>query len=172
MVSAASAAAKRGAPELERTHEHPSGAFRIKTPMNWNARDLDARPDVWEIAGSGILIRFFYREGEAGFDGLHVACTQDFLLDPMEVDPRMKYEHDFISGSRWDRRYLDSAFVLTYDRPVLGHREWRQWNLTVVGRGQSLCIIVHCPLPTWKKSRHLRDVLDAVIDTIEFEGSS
>jgi hypothetical protein len=171
MLPAGTADAKRQGPALERSLKHPSGAFHVKTPMDWHAESLDGRPDVWQVSGNDLLIRFVYRESDAGFDSLHVACMHDFLLGPMEVDPRIKYEHDFISGSRWERRFLDSAFIVTYDRPVFGHREWRQWNLTVVGPGQSLCIIVHCPLAAWKQSRQLRSLLEDVMDSIEFEGA-
>ncbi|MBN2369464.1 MAG: hypothetical protein JXO72_03165 [Vicinamibacteria bacterium] len=163
--------AKSNTATLERSLKHPSGAFHLKTPMDWQAENLDARPDVWQLSGGGCILRFFYRASESGFDSLHVACMQEFLTDPMDVNPRMKYEHDFVSGDRWDRRFLDSAFVVTYDKPVHGYREWRQWNLTVVGYGESLCSIVYCPSPAWKKSKQLRSVIDAVIDSIEFKGA-
>ena len=49
---------------------------------------------------------------------------------------------------------LDSAFVVRYDAPVEGSAAWRQRNLTIVGGGESLCVIGYAPLPAWKKSKH------------------
>ena len=96
---------------------------------------------------------FHFREGEAGLDALHAACMDERLLGPMQVDPRVEYEYDFVGGSLDGRRLLDSAFRVRYDQPVQGHREWRQRNVTLVGAGESLCVIAHAPRALWKAGR-------------------
>jgi hypothetical protein len=78
------------------------------------------------------------------------------------------YEYDFIGGEIAGRRALDSAFVVHYDEPVEGQRDWHQRNLTVVGAGESLCVIAYAPLPVWKKSKAARNLLTSVVEGIRF----
>jgi hypothetical protein len=90
------------------------------------------------------------------------------LADPMQTDPTVRYEYDFLSGVHEDRRFLDSAFFVTYDQEVLGHREWRQRNVTVVGAGESLCAIYYAPAKIWKKDEATRALLDAIFASVTF----
>jgi hypothetical protein len=66
-----------------------------------------------------------------------------------------------------DYLVLDSAFEVTYDAPVDGSREWRQRNVTLVGKGHSLCVILHAPLRDWKKSKATRALQDAVLKAVQ-----
>jgi hypothetical protein len=86
----------------------------------------------------------------------------------MEQDPRIRYEYDFLSGVFGDRRGLDSAFIVKYNAPIAGYREWRQRNVTLVGAGESLCAISYAPLPVWKKSPATRALLDGILASVTF----
>jgi hypothetical protein len=90
------------------------------------------------------------------------------LAGPMDAFPQVDYEYDFVGGEVGDRRALDSAFVVHYDQPVEGHRDWRQRNLTVVGEGESVCVVAYAPLPFWKKSKPARNLLTSVVESIRF----
>jgi hypothetical protein len=127
---------------------------------------VPGRPEAYEAQGDEFVLRFLFQPTEAGFDSLHVACMTERLASPMETRPELTYEYDFISGAWADRRALDSAFVVTYDVPINGQTQWRQRNLTIVGGRQSLCVIANCPLRSWKKSKDLRRLLDAVIGSL------
>jgi hypothetical protein len=113
-----------------------------------------------------MVVRFLYRPADSGFDALHVTCMQDRLADAMDTDPRVDYEYDFHQAELHDRRVLDSAFRTRYDKPVRGHRDWRQRNLTLVTKGQSLCVIAFCPVRVWKASDKARTLLDLVIMSV------
>lgn len=91
------------------------------------------------------------------------------LASPMETAPGVKYEYDYVSGLVGNRRALDSAFVVRYDAPILGHRDWRQRNITVVGGGYSVCVVLYAPAVTWKKSPESRVLLDAVVSSVVFK---
>ena len=52
------------------------------------------------------------------------------------VHPQVDYEYDFVGGAVGERRALDSAFVVHYDEPVEGQRDWRQRNVTRRRRGR------------------------------------
>jgi hypothetical protein len=56
-----------------------------------------------------------------------------------------------------------------YDEAILGEREFRQRNMTIVGGGQSLCIVVFVPSKLWKKSKPARALADAVVKSVEFK---
>ena len=58
---------------------------------------------------------------------------------------------------------------MRYDSAIQGHQEWRQRNLTVVGAGQSLCIIVYVPAQVWKKSKASRALADAVVTSVTLQ---
>ena len=161
------AAAGFAPPELPVEHVHPSEAFVFRTPADWKVRP-GPRPEVFEAYAGDLLVRFLYRDSESGYDSLHVSCMAERLSDPMAAEPRVKYDYDFIGGVVAARRALDSAFVVRYDPPVRGHRDWRQRNLTLVGQGQSLCVIVFVPAKTWKKSRPTRALLDGVLASLRF----
>jgi hypothetical protein len=85
----------------------------------------------------------------------------------MDTAPQVQYEYEYIGGVFGTRRALDSAFAVTYDNPVRGHRQWRQRTLTVVGAGQSLCAMSYAPLSAWKSAK-TRALLDAVLASVTF----
>jgi hypothetical protein len=155
-------------PPLTQEHVHPSGAFTFKTPADWQVQQSPTNPYAIEAGGGGLLVRFIFRREEVGYDSLHVDCMLERLASEMEQDPRIRYEYDFVSGVFGDRRGLDSAFVVTYNNPIAGYREWRQRNVTLVGAGQSLCAISYAPLPVWKKSRATRALLDGILASVTF----
>jgi hypothetical protein len=156
------------APELPAEHIHPSGAFTFRTPADWPVAGSANDPLAVETGAGGLLARFMVKEGEHGFDALHVDCMLVRLAPEMAQHPQVKYEHDFLSGVEGDLRFLDSAFEVSYDEPVLGHRRWRQRNVTVVGQGISLCAITYAPAEVWKKSKQSRALLDAVLSSVRF----
>lgn len=156
------------APALPSEHRNGSESFRFRTPSSWVVATLREGPEVLEARGGGVLVRFLYRKQEAGYDSMHADCMLERLAGEMETSPEVKYEYDFISWTDGPLRALDSAFAVNYDRPVLGHRQWRQRNLTVVGDGQSLCVITYCPSSVWKKSADTRALLESVVRSVEF----
>jgi hypothetical protein len=158
-------------PPLAHEHRHPSGAFRFRTPADWEVKPAE-KPGSLLALGAGVAagarVLFLYDPHDLGYDNLHVSCMDVRLRGPMETSPEVKYEYDFLSATMGERRTLDSAFVVSYDEPIEGQREWRQRNLTVVGPRQSLCVIVYAPRSLWKKSRAARALLDAVVSSLEF----
>ena len=52
---------------------------------------------------------------------------------------------------------------------MAGVRDWRQRNLTVVGGGESLCVIGYAPAADWKKSKETRRLLEAVLASVEMQ---
>lgn len=154
-------------PALASQHQNSDGAFRFRTPASWTVETRGDSPDVVEARGEGVVVRFVHRNREAGYDGAHADCMLERLAEAMEMEPQVKYEYDFLSQEVGSRRLLDSAFAVRYDTPVLGHRDWRQRNLTIVGEGQSLCVITYCPLDVWKKSPDARALLDGVVRSVE-----
>ena len=170
---AAPAAAGRKPPEppdLSLEHVHPSGRFSFKTPHDWKAGPSPTRPEAFDASGGGgtLLIRFIYRSGEVGYDSLHADCMLDRLAGPMDTSPSVKYEYDFVGGTILGRRALDSAFVVRYDNAIQGHRDWRQRNLTIVGAGESLCLVTYVPVEMWKKPE-TRTLMDAVLNSLTFK---
>jgi hypothetical protein len=168
-LSAPAAAAKKvPPPDLPAQHRHPAGGMAFRTPEGWTVESSTSSPDTVNASGDGVAVRFVYRDGESGYDSLHGLCMLERLAPAMDMDPVVEYEYDFIGGTIEGRRTLDSAFVVKYDAPVLGVREWRQRNLTIVGNGSSLCAITYAPLPLWKKSAPTRALLDAVLGSVTF----
>jgi hypothetical protein len=155
-------------PALTEEHAHPSGTFTFRTPAGWKASPVAGKPDVYEATDGTLVARFVWRERETGYDSLHVDCMLERLAGPMDTSPQVKYEYDFLGGVFGNRRVLDSAFAVTYDEKILGHKDWRQRNVTVVGEGLSLCIITHAPAVVWKKSLASRAVLDELVKSITF----
>jgi hypothetical protein len=155
-------------PPLPAQHRHSSGGFAFRTPEGWKIDSPPENPEVVNAAGDGVAVRFVYRDGETGYDSLHGICMLERLAGAMDMDPVVRYEYDFVGGLIGDRRALDSAFVVTYDKPILGQRQWRQRNVTIVGNGSSLCAITYAPLPLWKKSAPTRALLDAVLASVTF----
>jgi hypothetical protein len=165
---AARAGKKAPPPPLPTLHRHASGGFAFRTPEGWKVDSPAENPETVNASGDGVAVRFLYHEGDSGYDSLHGACMLERLAGAMEMDPVVQYEYDFVGGVIGDRRALDSAFVVTYDKPILGQRQWRQRNVTIVGNGTSLCAITYAPLPLWKKSAPTRALLDAVLGSVTF----
>jgi len=168
LLALAASAEEVPSPLLPAEHVHPSGAFTFRTPADWPVAGWLDNPLAVETGANGLLARFLVKEGGHGFDALHVDCMLERLAPDMAQHPQVKYEHDFLSGTEGDLRFLDSAFVVTYDEPVLGHRRWRQRNVTVVGPDVSLCAITYAPAEVWKKSKEVRALLDAVLGSVRF----
>jgi hypothetical protein len=156
-------------PPLPQEHLHPSGAFTFRTPEDWKVAPSPTNPGAIEAGGGGLLVRFLFRPEEQGFDSLHVVCMLERLASEMEQAPQVQYEYDFVGGALGDRRGLDSAFIVTYEKPISGYTQWRQRNVTIVGAGQSLCAISYAPLPVWRKSAATRALLDAVLGSVVFK---
>src|SRR5262245_35358124 len=152
---------KPAPPELSEEHSHPTGAFSFRTPPDWKVDVPKTKQEDLLASGGGILLKFRYQRREDGLDSLHNICMMVRLADLMEADPQVQYEYDYIGGQVAGRKALDSAFLVHYDNPILGHREWRQRNLTIVDKGESLCVIAFVPLPTWKKSKEIQTLLAA-----------
>ncbi len=156
-------------PVLSHEHLHPSGAFSFRTPDSWMLLSYGPEPQALEAKGDGLVVRFLFRRQEVGFDSLHVSCMLDRLAGQMESQPRVEYEYDFLTGTVGELQVLDSAFKVRYDYPVMGHRDWRQRNLTVVGKGQSLCVITYCPTSVWRRSPEKRVLLDGIVKSVAFK---
>ena len=154
------------APPLPAQHQNKDGAFRFRTPEAWTVESRGEGPEIVDAQRDDLMVRFVYRVGEAGYDGIHADCMLERLAEAMQIDPRVRYEYDFLSAEQGPHRLLDSAFFLTYDVPVRGHKEWRQRNLTIVGGGMSLCVITYCPVGAWKKS-DTRTLLESVVRSVE-----
>lgn len=153
-------------PALVGQHAHPSGAFTFRTPSGWTVGPVAGRPEAMEAWGGSVGIRFVYQPGESGLDSLHSNCMLERLAGPMDMDPQVKYEYDFLGGPFASARALDSAFAVRYDKAVLGHRAWRQRTLTVVGEGHSLCLASYVPADLWKRSPEARAAADAVLASV------
>lgn len=164
-IGAAHADEQVPAPSQE--HRHPKGAFSFRTPADWTVQAVAGRNDALEASSGPLRVRILWNAGEQGFDAIHVQCALERLSPGMEADPRLQYEYDFVSGMVADRRFLDSAFVVRYDPPVQGHREWRQRVLTVVGGGETLCLVGFAPRPLWKKAA-TRRALDGIVTSLTF----
>jgi hypothetical protein len=162
------AGAPAPAPALTREHEHPSRAFKFMTPEGWAEEKVPTDPGAVQYAGDEMVVRFLFQPRDVGYDALHGHCMTQRLAAMADTEPWIEFDYDFVSGAFADRRFLDSAFRIRYDEPVRGHREWRQRNLTIVGAGQSLCVILNVPSQLWKKSKPSRALADAVVQSIFF----
>jgi hypothetical protein len=145
-----------------------SRTVSFRTPAGWVVKAGTGQPEVTEARGDGLIVKLVRREGELGLDSLHVECMLLRLAAPMDTFPQVDYEYDFVGGTLGERRALDSAFVVHYDDAIEGHRDWRQRNLTVVGQGDSLCVVAYAPQSVWKKSKPARNLLTAVVESIRF----
>jgi hypothetical protein len=157
-----------GVPALTQQHANLTDTLRFRTPPDWKVETRAGVPETTELRGGGMIVRLVRREGEIGLDSMHVDCMLIRLAGEMESEARVAYEYDFLGGARGERRLLDSAFVVDYDRPIDGARQWRQRNVTVVGAGESVCLIGYSPLPLWKRSKESRKLLDGVLASVEF----
>lgn len=169
VLFAAASAAAETPPALATEHVHASGAFSFRTPAAWTLGEVPGVAEAIQASGDGVAVRFVYRPGASGFDSLHGICMLERLAGPMETFPQVKYEYDFLSGTVGDYDVLESAFLVSYDKPVLGEREWRQRNVTLVGKGHSLCVIAYAPAKLWKKSKATRTLLDGIVASVHFK---
>jgi hypothetical protein len=155
-------------PPLTSEHSNASRTLTFRTPEGWVVEAGTGQPELTEARGDGLLVRILRREGELGLDSLHAECMLVRLAGAMDTSPQVDYEFDFVGGVVGERRALDSAFVVHYDAPIEGHRDWRQRNLTVVGEGESVCVVTYAPLPVWKKSKPARNLLTSIVESIRF----
>jgi hypothetical protein len=155
-------------PPLVSEHTNASKTLTFRTPAGWLVEAGSGQPELTEARGDGLLVRILRREGELGLDSLHAECMLVRLAGAMDTSPQVDYEFDFVGGVVGERRALDSAFVVHYDAPIEGHRDWRQRNLTVVGEGESVCVVAYAPLPVWKKSKPARNLLTSIVESIRF----
>jgi hypothetical protein len=153
---------------LTSEHWNASKTLSLRTPAGWVVQAGTGQPELTEARGDGLIVRVLRREGELGLDSLHVECMLVRLAGPMDTFPQVDYEYDFVGSAVGGRRVLDSAFVVHYDAPVEGHRDWRQRNLTLVGQGESLCVVAYAPLPVWKRSKPARNLLTSIVESIKF----
>jgi hypothetical protein len=154
-------------PPLTEEHFNAARTVRFRTPAGWTVKTGSGTPELTEARGNGLVLRLLWRPQEVGLDSLHVDCM---LIRPAPENlgqPAVDYEYDFVGGALGTRRALDSAFVAHYDEPIEGARDWHQRNVSVVGEGESVCIIGYGPLPAAKKSKPLRKLLDAVMKSVE-----
>jgi hypothetical protein len=150
-------------------HTSAGGSFSVSTPEDWTFETRAGQPEITEARRGPLILRVVRREGELGLDSGHVQCMLQRLAGAMAARPQVEYEYDFRQGYIADRQAMDSAFVVRYDEPIEGHKDWRQRNLTLIGGGESLCVITMLPQRLWKKSREDREILDAVMKSIRFE---
>jgi hypothetical protein len=155
------------APALTHEHRHPTAGFVFRTPEDWTVAEMAGRPGAIEAGSGALRVRFIWHQGDEGFDAAHTLCTLERLTPAMETEPQMSYEYEFISGTAGNRRFLDSAFGIRYDKPVMGQREWRQRALTIVGDDGSLCMVSAAPSSAWKK-HETRAVLDGILASLTF----
>jgi hypothetical protein len=154
------------APPLTLEHRHPSGAFNFKTPDGWKVGA--ASPDAFEAWNGELGVRFLYHQGESGLDSLHATCILEGLAPLGASEPQLKYEYEYVGGVLGNRRVLDSAHSMRYDEAVRGQRDWRQRTVTVVGGGESVCVMSYAPVAAWKKQPASRAVLEAVMGSLTF----
>ncbi len=168
LLPAALTAGGQDAPAaLGRVHENASGTVRFRTPEDWAVSTQPGVPEVSEARGGGLIVRILRREGELGLDSLHIDCMLLRLAGGTEAEPAVDYEYDFLEGRLAERKVLDSAFVVHYDAAIDGARAWRQRNVTIVGEGESVCVVGYAPLPALKRSKEMRRTFDAVLASIE-----
>jgi hypothetical protein len=157
-------------PSLSQVYVHRTGQFTFRVPESWRiGAHVNGDPDTVQAVGDGLVVRFVYRDREAGYDAFHGICLAERLVGREHDAAPAQYEYDYVEGSYGDRRALDSVFVVEYGKDVLGHRKWRQRNLTVVGGGHSICLIAFAPASVWKKSIEARGVLEAVLQNVKFQ---
>ena len=144
LAPAAGAAKRAAASAASRSStRHPSGGVHVP-----HARGLEGRTPGRDEPGDAER-----RRGRAG-RALRLPRGRERLRQPARRlharapggrrwrwSPRSSTSTTSWAAPIGDRRALDSAFVVTYDKPIRASAQWRQRNLTVVGDGQSLCAI-------------------------------
>ncbi len=151
---------------LAQEHWNGSRTLRFKTPEGWLVQNTSGQVEVTEARGDGMRLRLLRWPIDMGLDSTHVECMLQRLAGPMETSPDVRYEYDFVGGEIGERRALDSAFVVEYDAVIDGDKKWRQRNLTVVGAGESVCIITYVRNGIWKKSTAARKFLKSLAESV------
>ena len=154
-------------PPLVHEHQHAGGAVTFRVPDGWAVGKVGRDADAVQAVGNGLVLRLVYRRGRPGFDSLHASCMTERLAGSLGEAPAAVYEYDYVEGAFGQRRALDSAFLVVYDSEVMGHRKWRQRNLTVAGEAHSLCLVAFAPVALWKKSLEARSTLEAVLQNVK-----
>jgi hypothetical protein len=159
-------AGDKALPPLTQQHRIASSTATFRTPQDWVIRVGGTNPEVVNAEGDKVAVRFLRWDSELGLDALHVMCMVERLAEPMAIEPSIRYEYEFVGGEQAERRILDTAFAVQYTAPVKGFAHWRQRVVTLVGKGEGLCVVAFCPLPLWKGSRAARDTLKAVVSSV------
>ena len=156
-------------PPLAQEHWNGSRTLSFKTPEGWLVSNRSGDVEVTEAIGDGMRMRLLRWPANMGLDTTHVDCMLQRLAPPMETSLDVRYEYDFVGGELpGDRRALDSAFVVEYDKPIDGDKKWRQRNLTIVGPTESLCIITYVRQGIWKKSTPARKLLTSLAESVKW----
>jgi hypothetical protein len=160
-------AGKREPPRLTLTHHIGSSTATFRTPDSWViSGSSGSNPEIVTADGGEVAVRFLRWDNEAGLDSLHVVCLDQRLAATETLDPSLSYEYEFLSGVRADRQILDSAYAIRYAAPVKGHTRWRHRVVTVVGKGEGLCVVAFCPVAVWKGSSEARATLESVVMSV------
>jgi hypothetical protein len=162
------AAEKKVFPPLAQDHFTISGALTFRTPAGWTVTNTPGEVERTEARGDGMILVVLRRRADFGLDNVHVDCMLERLAPPMETHPGVRYEYDFVGGEIGNRRALDSAFVVEYDKEIDGDTKWRQRNVTIVGQGESVCVIAHCRNSYWKKYSAARKLLTSVVESVRW----
>ena len=156
-------------PALTEEHWNASKTVGFKTPAGWTVTHTPGDIELTEARGDGMILRICRRAGRARAS---TACTSECMMrrlaGPMETRPGADYEYDFVGGTVGGRRALDSAFVVEYDAPIDGDKKWRQRNLTVMGDGESVCIVTYVPNGIWKKYTWARKLLTSLVESVKW----
>jgi hypothetical protein len=154
------------APPLNRTHHIASSLMTFRTPEDWVISGKGASPEVVDATKDDLIVRFLRWDNEAGLDSLHVTCLMERPGDPEALEPSVQYEYEFHSGERNEWRILDTAYGVQYDGAVRGVKDWRVRVVTLVGKGEAVCVVAFCPVPLWRGSKAARDTLEAVVTSV------
>ncbi len=163
-----SASDKPVVPALAQEHWNASRTLRFMTPEGWLVANTTGQVDVTEARGDGMRLRLLRWPANMGLDSTHADCMLQRLAGPMETSLDVRYEYDFVGGEVGERRALDSAFVVEYDKPIDGDKKWRQRNLTLVGPSDSVCIITYVRNSTYKKSQAARKLLTSLAESVKW----
>jgi hypothetical protein len=156
-------------PPLVEEHWNEAHSLGFRTPAGWTVSHSQAGVlQETEARGDGFIFRLLWRDGELGLDSLHVECMLIRLAGELQTQPHISYEYDFVGGELGPRRALDSAFVVEYDEPIDGERKWRQRNLTLVGNGESICLVTYAPEGVYKKSKAARKLLTSLVESVKW----
>jgi hypothetical protein len=153
---------------LAQEHWNGSRTLRFKTPEGWLVQNTSGQVELTEARGDGMRLRLLRWPMDMGLDSTHADCMLQRLAGPMETSLDVRYEYDFVGGEIGERRALDSAFVVEYDAVIDGDKKWRQRNLTVVGAGESVCIITYVRNSMFKKSSAMKKFMTSLVEGVTF----